>query len=253
MHEPGYLDALRRVDGEPVTLPDFAPPGLEPDIPVDASARRRRPRGGADGDHRGRSGSPAAPTSPTPSAARPATTPAPTSSAATATSTTPPPPCGRWPRPACGRSACSTSTSTTRTGPRPWSSAMEGATLHSLHASPVTNVAAGTVLPQSERERVVAFGASPDADAYLHEVGGLDRGAERRRRGPGRLARLRHRRRRPARVLGLRAGDLHRRRPPPGRLGAAGLRDPGGRLLAAGCWPSAATPSPPACSEGRRG
>ena len=28
MHEPGYLDALRRVNGEPVTMPDFAPPGL---------------------------------------------------------------------------------------------------------------------------------------------------------------------------------------------------------------------------------
>jgi acetoin utilization deacetylase AcuC-like enzyme len=47
---------------------------------------------------------------------------------------------------------------------------MEDATLHSLHASPVTNVSAGTVLPQSASERVVAFGASPDADAYLDEV-----------------------------------------------------------------------------------
>jgi acetoin utilization deacetylase AcuC-like enzyme len=47
---------------------------------------------------------------------------------------------------------------------------MEGATLHSLHASPVTNVAAGTVLPQAEGERTVAFSASPDADTYLHEV-----------------------------------------------------------------------------------
>ena len=38
---------------------------------------------------------------------------------------------------------------------------MEGATLHSLHASPVTNVAAGTVLPQVEGERALAFGEAP--------------------------------------------------------------------------------------------
>jgi acetoin utilization deacetylase AcuC-like enzyme len=47
---------------------------------------------------------------------------------------------------------------------------MEDATLHSLHASPVTNVAAGTVLPQATGERVVAFGDSPSAAAYLDEV-----------------------------------------------------------------------------------
>ena len=34
-------------------------------------------------------------------------------------------------------------------------------------------------------------------------------------------------------------------------LGPAGLRDPGGRLLARRAWPSAATPSPPACSGAR--
>ena len=38
---------------------------------------------------------------------------------------------------------------------------MEDATLHSLHASPVTNVAAGTVLPRVEGERALAFGAPP--------------------------------------------------------------------------------------------
>jgi acetoin utilization deacetylase AcuC-like enzyme len=47
---------------------------------------------------------------------------------------------------------------------------MEDATLHSLHASPVTNVAPGTTLPGAEGERAVAFGASPGADAYLDEV-----------------------------------------------------------------------------------
>ena len=37
MHERGYLDALRGVNGNPVLMPEFAPPGLEPDIPVDAA------------------------------------------------------------------------------------------------------------------------------------------------------------------------------------------------------------------------
>jgi acetoin utilization deacetylase AcuC-like enzyme len=46
----------------------------------------------------------------------------------------------------------------------------QDATLHSLHASPVTNVSERTVLPQSERERVVAFAASPDQETYLREV-----------------------------------------------------------------------------------
>jgi acetoin utilization deacetylase AcuC-like enzyme len=48
---------------------------------------------------------------------------------------------------------------------------MDGeATLHSLHAAPVTNVAAGTVLPRAPRERAHAFAAAPDAAAYLGEV-----------------------------------------------------------------------------------
>ena len=44
------------------------------------------------------------------------------------------------------------------------------ATLHSLHAAPVTNVAAGTVLPQVEGERALAFGSAPDPGTYLAEV-----------------------------------------------------------------------------------
>jgi acetoin utilization deacetylase AcuC-like enzyme len=48
---------------------------------------------------------------------------------------------------------------------------MDGdATLHSLHMSPVTNVAAGTELPRAPRERVHAFAAAPDPAAYLVEV-----------------------------------------------------------------------------------
>ncbi len=41
------------------------------------------------------------------------------------------------------------------------------ATLHSLHAAPVTNVAPGTVLPQTEGERAIAFAESPTEADYL--------------------------------------------------------------------------------------
>ncbi len=47
---------------------------------------------------------------------------------------------------------------------------IEGATLHSLHAAPVTNVAPGTRLPRVAGERTVAFEAAPGEDEYLREV-----------------------------------------------------------------------------------
>lgn len=47
---------------------------------------------------------------------------------------------------------------------------IDGATLHSLHAAPVTNVAPGTVLPQTEGERALAFAESPDEETYAAEV-----------------------------------------------------------------------------------
>jgi acetoin utilization deacetylase AcuC-like enzyme len=47
---------------------------------------------------------------------------------------------------------------------------MSQTSLHSLHAWPVTNVAAQTVTPSSERERVVEFTGSPDAATYLDAV-----------------------------------------------------------------------------------
>jgi acetoin utilization deacetylase AcuC-like enzyme len=47
---------------------------------------------------------------------------------------------------------------------------MDDARLHSLHAWPVTNVAARTVTPSSEREQVVEFTGSPDAATYLAAV-----------------------------------------------------------------------------------
>jgi acetoin utilization deacetylase AcuC-like enzyme len=48
---------------------------------------------------------------------------------------------------------------------------MEDASLYSLHAWPVTNVAARTVTPSSERERVVEFTGSPSEATYLDAVG----------------------------------------------------------------------------------
>lgn len=47
---------------------------------------------------------------------------------------------------------------------------MEDASLHSLHAWPVTNVAARTVTPSSEHERVVEFAGSPGEATYLDAV-----------------------------------------------------------------------------------
>ncbi len=47
---------------------------------------------------------------------------------------------------------------------------MDDASLHSLHAWPVTNVAAGTVTPSNARERAVEFSGSPGAATYLDAV-----------------------------------------------------------------------------------
>ncbi len=111
------------------------------------------------------------------------------------------------------------------------------ATLHSLHTSPVTNVAAGTELPRAPRERAHAFAAAPDPVAYLAEVEAslTELAADLGR--AGRLARLRHRRWRPARRLALRPRGLRRDRPPAGRHRPAGLRRAGGRLRARDAGP----------------
>jgi acetoin utilization deacetylase AcuC-like enzyme len=47
---------------------------------------------------------------------------------------------------------------------------MEDVRLQSLHAWPVTNIAARTVTPSNERERAVEFSGSPGADTYLDAV-----------------------------------------------------------------------------------
>jgi acetoin utilization deacetylase AcuC-like enzyme len=170
MHERGYLDALRGVDSaEPVVLADFAPPGLEADIPVCA--------GLVAAAHEG---------------VRTAITAAARLAGGTRYTYAVCRPPGHHAGPDFLGGYCylNNAAAAVRTldaagvspigvldldlhypnGTAALVERIEAATLHSLHASPVTNVAAGTVLPQSEGERAVAFSASPDADAYLGEV-----------------------------------------------------------------------------------
>jgi acetoin utilization deacetylase AcuC-like enzyme len=169
MHAPDYIAALRRVDGEPVVMADFAPPGLEADIPVDS--------GLVAAAHEG---------------VRTAITAAQrlVAGARFTYAVCRPPGHHAGPDFLGGYCYLNNAAAAARTlgaaGVRPVGildldlhypngtaalvERMEDATLHSLHASPVTNVAAGTVLPQSAHERAVAFAACPDADAYLDEV-----------------------------------------------------------------------------------
>lgn len=168
MHEPRYLQALRGVDGEAVTMPDFAPPGLEPDIPVDAKLVAAAHEG-----------------------VRTAITAAErlAGGAHFTYAVCRPPGHHAGPDFLGGYCYLNNAAAAVRTldqaGVRPvgvldldlhypngTAVLVErlGATLHSLHAAPVTNVAAGTVLPLGSRERVVAFGAAPDADTYLDAV-----------------------------------------------------------------------------------
>jgi acetoin utilization deacetylase AcuC-like enzyme len=170
MHEPAYLEALRGLDSaEPVVMPAFAPPGLEPDIPVDA--------GLVAAAHEG---------------VRTAITAAQRLAGGAQFTYAVCRPPGHHAGPGflggyCYLNNAAAAVRTLReagvspvgildldlhypNGTAALVEAMEDATLHSLHASPVTNVAVGTVLPQDESERVVSFAASPDADAYLDEV-----------------------------------------------------------------------------------
>jgi acetoin utilization deacetylase AcuC-like enzyme len=169
LHEPGYLEALGEVSGEPVVLPDLTPPGLPPDIPVSAGlveaawegvrtaiTAAERLAGGArftyalcrpPGHHAG---------------------PA-------------------WFAGYCYLNTAAAAVQTLRqagispvgildvdlhypNGTAAIVEAMGDASLHSLHASPVTNVAGGTVAPSSEREVVVEFAGSPDAERYLEAL-----------------------------------------------------------------------------------
>jgi len=170
MHEPEYIEALRRVNGTPTVMANFAPPGLEPDIPVDA--------GLVAAAHEG---------------VRTAITAAQQLAAGAHFTYAVCRPPGHHAGPdflggyCYLNNAAAAARTLVEAGVRPLGildldlhypngtaalvERMEEATLHSLHAAPVTNVAPGTVLPQAEGERVVAFSAAPSADAYLKKVG----------------------------------------------------------------------------------
>lgn len=169
LHERRYLEALAGAGAEPVTMPELTPPGLPPDIPVTAGlvaaaregvrtaiAAARRLLAGArfsyalcrpPGHHAG---------------------PA-------------------WFAGYCYLNNAAAAAWTLREGgmtpvgildvdlhyPNGTAAivdSMPDASLHSLHAAPVTNVASGEVTPRSERERAVAFEGSPDAGAYLEAL-----------------------------------------------------------------------------------
>lgn len=170
LHERRYLEALERVGmAEPVVLADFAPPGLEPDIPVHAglvAAAREGVRTAITAAERIVAG-------------------------ARFTYAVCRPP-GHHAGPAFQAGYCYLNNAAAAVwtlcegGVKPvgvldldlhypnGTSAlverMEGVTLHSLHAAPVTNVPPGTVLPRIAGERVVAFERAPDARTYLAEV-----------------------------------------------------------------------------------
>lgn len=171
LHEDAYLRALEEVQSaEPVVMAGFAPPGLEPDIPVNANlvaAAREGIRTAITAAERLLEGAHF-----TYAVCRPP---------------------GHHAGPAFHAGYCylnnavaavrrlcdggvkpvgiidldlhypnGTSALVERMGPI--------AALHSLHAAPVTNLPPGTRLPQVAGERAVSFAGSPDEDAYLREV-----------------------------------------------------------------------------------
>lgn len=169
LHDPLYLEALAEVSAEPVVIPELTPPGLPPDIPVCS--------GLVDAAREG---------------VRTAMTAAEllTEGARFTYALCRPP--GHHAGPAWFAGYCYLNTAAAAVqvlrhagvspvgildidlhypnGTAAIVETMSDASLHSLHASPVTNVAAGTVEPSSEREHVVEFTGSPDAETYLGAV-----------------------------------------------------------------------------------
>jgi acetoin utilization deacetylase AcuC-like enzyme len=169
LHEPAYLEALSQVSAEPMVIPELTPPGLPPDIPVSAGlveAAREGVRTAMSAAERIAGG------------------------ARFAYALCRPP--GHHAGPAWFAGYCYLNTAAAavqvlrESGLRPVGildidlhypngtaaivAAMDDASLHSLHASPVTNVAAGRVEPSSESEVVVEFAGSPDAERYLEAL-----------------------------------------------------------------------------------
>lgn len=170
LHEAHYLDALRGVrNGEAVVMADFAPPGLEPDIPVNAglvAAAREAVRTAITAARRLAGGQ----------------------RFAYAVCRPPGHHAGPdWLAGYCYLNSAAAAVHTLRESgvesvgvldldlhyPNGTSALLEpvpGATLHSLHAFPVTNVPAGTALPRVAGERAHAFAAPPSEREYLDEV-----------------------------------------------------------------------------------
>jgi acetoin utilization deacetylase AcuC-like enzyme len=169
LHESDYLEALNEVSAEPVVLPELTPPGLPPDIPVSA--------GLVDAAREG---------------IRTAITAAERLAAGARFTYALCRPPGHHAGPAwfagyCYLNTAAAAVQTLRqagispvgildvdlhypNGTAAIVEAMGDARLHSLHASPVTNVAEGTVAPSSEREVVVEFAGSPNAKEYLEAL-----------------------------------------------------------------------------------
>ena len=166
LHEPSYLEALAEVSSEPVVIPELTPPGLPPDIPVCS--------GLVDAAREG---------------VRTAMTAAELlAEGARFTYALCRPP-GHHAGPAWFAGYCYLNTAAAAVqvlrhagvspvgildvdlhypnGTAAIVATMGDASLHSLHAAPVTNVADGTVEPASDREVAIEFPGVPDADNYL--------------------------------------------------------------------------------------
>jgi acetoin utilization deacetylase AcuC-like enzyme len=170
LHEPDYLAALRGVRGEqPIVMPELAPPGLAPDMPVCAglvAAAHEGMRTAITAAHMTAAG------------------------ARFTYALCRPPGHHAGPNWLAGYCYLNNAAGAVRTliehdvrpvgvldldlhypnGTSAIVESMDEASLHSLHAWPVTNVAPRTVTPTSRREQVVEFSGSPDAAAYLDVV-----------------------------------------------------------------------------------
>ncbi len=171
LHERRYLKALAGLEqGDAVVMPQFAPPGLEPDVPVTAglvAAAREGIRTAIAAASRTLAGD------------------------RFAYAVCRPPGHHAGPAFLAGYCYLNNAAAAVRTlvdgglapvgvldldlhypnGTSALIERMPGeATLHSLHASPVTNVPAGTALPRVEGERALAFAGTPAPAEYLAEV-----------------------------------------------------------------------------------
>jgi acetoin utilization deacetylase AcuC-like enzyme len=170
LHEPDYLAALRGVRSpEPIVMPELAPPGLAPDMPVCEDlvvAAHEGMRTAITAAHRTADG------------------------ARFTYALCRPPGHHAGPNWLAGYCYLNNAAGAVRTliardvrpvgvldldlhypnGTSAIVASIPDARLHSLHAWPVTNVASRTVVPTTLREHVVEFHGSPDAAIYLDAV-----------------------------------------------------------------------------------